>query len=1322
MIRRIYLVLLFTGLALSGWSQTSLPAEIERDTVLSIEGSPYYIQQNLVIAQGVTLKIDPGVHCIISNGVLITNNGRFIVSGTNDEKVLFTSNSPEVNWRYISNHGSLFTSHLLIRRATRFVTSFGDTVVVNNCDVAYTSGTIGDDCIGVHNANKVTIRNSSFVGNPEAGKTDALDLDGISGDTIDGNYISGFSDDGIDIGTGSQNIVISENVIDGCDMGISVGENSTAQVSKNLITNCIGGIQSHFGSVTTVQQNTLFGNNTGLRAFHNGGEETSGGTIHISNSIIANCILQVLTQKDNSVVTFNYCLTDSLPLSGTGNITGDPSFINVGNDDFGLAPGSIAIDAGNPDNDNDGIDYRNDPDDIDPDGTRLDLGYNPYFNSPLRFIEISPSNLSLLRDDSGAFSDWFKIVNVSDTIINLNGFYLSDKRENPYKYQIADDLNIPGGDTLIFWANNSVNPYQNYLPFKLSGEGEHLVLSNSKGIRMDQKAFSRVPVNYIYKRVGGSEEWVYSTWPLDEHTITYDSLCSDPVFINHGGASAFPVSVFLSSAYETDSVFYTMDGLAPAEGSLYENSLSIEGPSTLRTVVKMDNCLSGYNQATSYFPEEKFQLPVVSLSTNEDNLYGTNGIYTNYANAGPYWERPASFSYYNADEYFTSITGIRIQGGNSVYMPKKAFRLHFRGGYGASRLEASPFEKGPISFKNLVLRSGYDDDISRYDGTLLRDPFSNELWNNLGELATESSWSILLLNNNYWGIYNLRESINEYFVEDKMGIEDFDLIRFQKWGPDLKYGTWEEWNHLVQYFDTTNFSRVDAYDEVSSFMDMNSLLNLLSLVHCSQFRSWTWGAFVIKPKGERWSWTIWDTDRSYNNLAWNGFTEYAITTAEKWPNFIPQKLIQNEQFKTDLINRNCDFLNSLFIPEQAISVYDSLVSILTPEMDSEYERWNAGKRSSWDTNNESIREFLRSRPSAVYTQMQSYFNLTDTVEIKVRIVGKGKVKLNSLMVDQERWQGTYMAGVAISLEALPAPGSNFIEWEGISNIHFIEVDPGEVQEIIAVFDTSSVADRKEIVINEIMYHPLNPESSEWVELYNPNDYSVSLEGFEFTDGGINNQYIFPSNSIIDPMDFLLVAGDINSFTTEFGENMNVSGSFNVDSSGFKLSNNGENLYLKNAKGEVEDFVQYNDKYPWPEGADGLGPSLQLMATELDNNKASNWFSNTTLPFSPGFHNVVNSNGEEHSENPLEIHIYPNPVGETLFIEVWDKFESNIQIQIFTLTGKNIATSVFKAVEDYGTISWQHGITEPGAYILKVTCLQPEGCFNEAQLIIFTGKH
>lgn len=1321
MFRVIHIALLTILIYTSGIAQNILPAVIEKDTVLTMEGSPYYIQQNLSINTGITLKINEGTQILISNGVGISNAGRLIIEGSELETVLFTSDSPETRWNYIYNQGTFIARYLMIRRGVRFITSYGDTVIIENCDVADTYRGVGDDCIGVHDAQKLIVRNTSLNGNPTAGKTDAIDLDGISNDTISGNIISGYSDDGIDIGTNSSNIVVAGNRISNCDMGISVGESSTVLAYKNLCIDSKAGIQSHTGAIVDTRLNTLYGNTYGIRALHDDWEASSGGTIFVSSSIISNSVLGDLIQVANSQVSFDYTLSDLVLLPGTGNITGSPQFLDATNGNFNLSPFSIAIDAGNPDLDKDGTDYQVDADDRDPDGTRADMGCYPYFQSSLSFVEISPSNLSLQMDSTGAYSDWFKIHNLSEVPINLKGHFLSDKQDEPLKYRVQEDLYVPAGDTLLLWTDDRDDLANLLLPFKLNGSGESLLLSNPQGILMERVVFPRVPVDYVYIREGASENWIYSTWPAGDSAVTYDSLSNDPVFSNPGGAQIFPISFEITSPDANDSIYYSTDGGDPKLGNLYGQSLDVAGQSTIRSVILKQNHLPGYSQAASYFETDRYHLPVLSLSTNVEHLYGPSGIYTNYYSGGPLWERPVSFAYYGKSKQFSAITGIRIQGGNSVFMPKKAFRLHFRGGYGSSALEASPFERGPSSFKNLVLRSGYDDDITTSTGTLLRDPFSNELWAKLGELSTESDFGVLLLNNDYWGVYNIRESINEYFIQDNMGIQDFDLVRFQKWGADLKYGTMDEWNNLVSYFNNTDFTRPEVYDEVSSFMDMNSLLNLLSLVHCSQYRSWTWGAFMVKPRGGRWSWTIWDTDRSYNTLTWNGFTEYANTSAEKWPNFIPQKLIQNEKFSNALINRNCDLLNSLFDTSYVVGIYDSLVAVIEPEMAAEFERWSPGNLRRWEQNNESIRNFLRQRPNYLYNQMKAYFQIEDTVRITLRIEGEGKVKLNSLVIDQESWDGIYMSGIPISLEAWPAEGVSFIEWRGISTQNRIDVDPAVSYELVAVFDTVSAGSREALVINEIMYNPENAEQSEWIELYNPNINSVSLNGFQFTDGGMGNTFEFGENAVIDPLGYIVVAGDSELFLSEHGSDIYFTGNFNNGESGFKLSNEGETLLLKNNLGELEDMVQYDNQNPWPEAADGKGPSLQLLAPDLDNNHPSNWFASYGNPYSPGSANGGNSNETSHVLPEQSLHVYPNPVGELLFMEINEEPGARIEAGIFTLSGTLAKSLLVHSAGGFETISWQHGIKRPGAYILQVMVQYPGFQRKESHLLIFTGK-
>ena len=1322
MYRALHIALLVLLFQVSAWSGDPLPAVIEQDTILTREGSPHYINQTLSISNGITLKINSGAQVILAAGVSINNSGRLLVEGSKEDPVLFTTDAPETRWNYITNHGSLFADYLIIRRAVRFITSYGDTVIVRNCDVADTYGGVGDDCIGVHNADKLLILNTSLTGNPSSGKTDAIDLDGISGDSILGNIITGYSDDGIDIGTSSSDVVITENSISHCDMGISIGESSTAQVYGNLLLYSNAGIQSHRGSVVHARQNTLYGNTYGIRAFHDAGETNSGGTIYVSNTIITNCMHGEVLEVENSEVFFEYNLTDSVRLPGTGNIIGSPRFINAAGGNFKLTSISDAIDSGNPDQDGDGLDYLVDVDDRDPDGTRLDMGCYPYYQSSISIVEISPSNLSLKMDEGGEYSDWISILNHSASSYNLKGHYFSDRVDQPYKYKIQEDLYVPANDTLRLWTDDRDDLANMQLPFKLSGSGEALLLSNPLGVRMEEVVFPRVPMNYLYLKNEVSDKWAYSTWPTGEGSLDYDSLSNDPVYDIQGGATTFPLTVSLSSLDQTDSIYYSLDGSDARQGTLFHTALEIHEPGVLRSVVSRENHVPGYIQARAYFSGESYHLPVVSLSTNEENLYGTSGIYTHYSNSGPNWERPASFSYYSDNQQFSSITGIRIQGGNSVFMPKKAFRLHFRGGYGSSRLEATPFEKGPSSFKNLVLRSGYDDDITTTTGTLLRDPFSTELWSKLGEMATESNFGVLLLNNSYWGIYNIRESINEYFVEDHLGVSDFDLVRFQKWGPDLKHGTMDTWNQMVSYFDSSDFTRPEVYDEVSSFMDLNSLLNLLSLVHCSQYRSWTWGAFAIKPHGGRWSWTIWDTDRSYNTPSWNGFTEYAYTIEEKWPNFIPQKLVQNEQFRTELINRNCDLFNSVFLTENAIAVYDSLVTVISPEIDAEFERWNPGKRQNWEQNNESVRSFLRQRPAYVYEQMKTYFELEDTVRITLKIEGSGRVKLNSLVIDQKLWEGIYMSGVPISLEAWPAEGGRFIEWRGISDLHRIGTDPGLTREIVAVFDTTTGTGSVPLVINEIMYNPANSENTEWIELYNPNDHSIALGGFQFTDGGSNNLYRFAENANIDPQGFLILAGSTELFISEHGSNIYLTGSFNSGENGFKLSNEGEALFLKNEKGELEDYVRYGNQAPWPADANGKGPSLQLLSPSLNNTDYANWYAGSGTLYTPGSPNGGNStrNGTLIREHTIDV--YPNPMGRVLFLDLEEEPGTKVDAKIYTLSGTLVNASLFYTLGGQETISWQHGIVSSGAYILKVAVQGEDKGWINSRLIIYSGEH
>lgn len=156
-----------------------------------------------------------------------------------------------------------------------------------------------------------------------------------------------------------------------------------------------------------------------------------------------------------------------------------------------------------------------------------------------------------------------------------------------------------------------------------------------------------------------------------------------------------------------------------------------------------------------------------------------------------------------------------------------------------------------------------------------------------------------------------------------------------------------------------------------------------------------------------------------------------------------------------------------------------------------------------------------------------------------------------------------------------------------------------------------------LVISEIHYHPITDQQGlEFVELLAIGDRSVDLTGVRFTDG---LSFDFSSSSSLPvpalrPGERIVLVGNRERFEALHGPDVPVAGVFGGD-----LANDGERITLVGADGAViRDFV-YNDKAPWPEAADGDGPSLVLVAPEgnPDHGDPANWQASGLVDGTPG---------------------------------------------------------------------------------------------------------
>lgn len=158
----------------------------------------------------------------------------------------------------------------------------------------------------------------------------------------------------------------------------------------------------------------------------------------------------------------------------------------------------------------------------------------------------------------------------------------------------------------------------------------------------------------------------------------------------------------------------------------------------------------------------------------------------------------------------------------------------------------------------------------------------------------------------------------------------------------------------------------------------------------------------------------------------------------------------------------------------------------------------------------------------------------------------------------------------------------------------------------------------DVVVNELNYDPADSGEEggalrEFIELYNPGTAAVDLSGYAFTAGVL---YTFPNGAKLNAGSYLVV---VRTPTLAMWRRVSypVYGPYEG-----KLSNGGEKLTLKKPDGTTVEKLDYNDKFPWPQGADGYGPSIERIAWDLPVDDFHSWRASMYDNGTPGAQNSV----------------------------------------------------------------------------------------------------
>ena len=116
--------------------------------------------------------------------------------------------------------------------------------------------------------------------------------------------------------------------------------------------------------------------------------------------------------------------------------------------------------------------------------------------------EVMPVNSSTQTDPDGEYDDWIEIYNLTDERIDLTGYYLSDDKKDPGKWQFPENTYIGPKGYLIIWADDD-GPYQQGLHanFKLSSLGENVLISDPGKLEIDKMSFPEQNLELSYARI-----------------------------------------------------------------------------------------------------------------------------------------------------------------------------------------------------------------------------------------------------------------------------------------------------------------------------------------------------------------------------------------------------------------------------------------------------------------------------------------------------------------------------------------------------------------------------------------------------------------------------------------------------------------------------------------------------------------------------------------------------------------------------------------------------------------------------------------------------
>ncbi|MCP4414921.1 MAG: hypothetical protein GY808_20370, partial [Gammaproteobacteria bacterium] len=214
--------------------------------------------------------------------------------------------------------------------------------------------------------------------------------------------------------------------------------------------------------------------------------------------------------------------------------------------------------------------------------------------------------------------------------------------------------------------------------------------------------------------------------------------------------------------------------------------------------------------------------------------------------------------------------------------------------------------------------------------------------------------------------------------------DDIDLLEYTgSSNPEEMEGNSENYNSFYDYIDNNDLSVKENYDVVDNWMDINEYINYQiceifydNVIWPDQnMRMWR-----ERKENKKWRWILYDIDfglgmPNQQSIGYRNNTLRHATSSKPdnnpplWSTLILRKLLENDNFKTQFIQRFSSYLNTAFHPDSALITLNQLQNNISSEMPRHINHWRyeddygdpIPNYFTWLQNVDVMEQFLRNR-------------------------------------------------------------------------------------------------------------------------------------------------------------------------------------------------------------------------------------------------------------------------------------------------------------------------------------------------------------------------